>query len=107
MCAQAMATLLPMSGRKWEYAVVRCYRDPGESTGVVKSWFYGPGQTAWAELDGSNTCALLNTYGTEGWELMGPPETQNAVFTYHASNDTWHDRAYWVERTFWLKREVS
>jgi hypothetical protein len=39
--------------------------------------------------------------------LLGPPNDVNAVFTYKAGNETWHDRASWVERDFWLKRPAG
>ncbi len=49
----------------------------------------------------------LNKLGGYGWELVGPPNDLNAVFTYKAANDTWHDRACWVQRDFWLKRQAK
>jgi len=71
-------------------------------------WLAFDDDTVWQELGQLATVMpVIATLGSEGWELVGPPTSLNAVFTYRASNDTWHDRAYWVQREFWFKREKT
>lgn len=48
--------------------------------------------------------AVLNSLGAQGWELIGSPEMQNEV---DRPDDGTYDRAYWVDRTFWLKRRMA
>ncbi len=66
------------------------------------------GDAAWQKLGQMvSAMPIMAKLGSEGWELVGPPATLAAVFTYRAANDTWHDRAYWVECDFWFKREKA
>ena len=51
--------------------------------------------------------AQVDKLGFEGWEMVGNPVSQNAVFTYKAANGTWHDRSYWVTRDYWFKRPAE
>jgi hypothetical protein len=89
---------------RWEYALLRLTRDPGQEGVPVFGWLWLPGDEAWRELKDPKGLLHLNELGSEGWEMIAPPTTQNAVFTYKAASDVWHDRACWVEKDFWLKR---
>ena len=90
--------------RAWEYAVLLYTKDPAHAQNPVRAWLTLPGKEQEEVTDHKG---LVNELGSEGWEMVGPPDMLNAVFTYHASNDTWHDRAYWVEAWFYFKREVT
>jgi hypothetical protein len=96
-------------GRKWEYALLRFTRDPGNDVMSFHGWLFTPGADDWKQLNDEKLSHTkeVNRLGAEGWELIGPPISQDSVFTYKAANGTWHDRAYWVERDFWFKREVK
>lgn len=94
--------------RAWEYAQLRLTRDPGAEEMPISAWLALPGDTEWQELGKvTGSSQIVSRLGSEGWEMLGNPISQNSVFTYKASNETWHDRAYWVERDFWFKREAT
>jgi hypothetical protein len=88
--------------RRWEYATMWHYRDPGTDDMPVTSWVRMPNQ----EFRLVATDERLDM-GADGWELVGAPHVESAVFTYKAGNDTWHDRSYWVEMYWYYKREVE
>jgi hypothetical protein len=93
---------------RWEYAQLKLTRDPGSDINIVYGYLGLPDETTWTELGAlKNTLTTLNDLGKKGWALLGPPSDVNSVFSYKAGNETWHDRAYWVERDFWLKRPVD
>ena len=95
--------------RKWEYALLRFTRDPGADVMKSQGWLLTPETDDWKRIDDEKPSALreANRLGAEGWELIGPPISQDSVFTYKAANETWHDRAYWIERDFWFRREAE
>lgn len=45
---------------------------------------------------------LMNGYGADGWELLGPPLQQNAVL-----HEAGLDVAGWTLLSFWMKRELG
>ena len=92
---------------RWEYARLKLTCDPG--VGITVYGYLGlPDTSSWKELGViESQTQLINSLGQEGWELVGSPTDLNAVYTYKAGNDTWHDRAYFVEREFWLKRPAG
>jgi hypothetical protein len=93
---------------KWEYARLQLTCDPGNNPSEIRGLLGLPGTTTWKDLGILNSVtATLNNLGSEGWELLGPPSDLNAVYTYKAANETWHDRAYFVERNFWFKRPAA
>jgi hypothetical protein len=80
-------------------------RDPqAEDRDRFPLWICFPGDTQWRKREGGRLTAVLNELGADGWELVGPPTTANGVFTYKASTDVYHDKAVWMEQTFWFKR---
>jgi hypothetical protein len=92
----------------WEYARFKLIRDPAYADAPTYGYLALPGDANWKELGVVvNTTLALNDLGKQGWELVGPPNDLNTVFTYKASNDTYHDRAHFVERDFWLKRPAG
>lgn len=92
----------------WEYARLKLTCDPGKDITVYYGYLALPGSASWKELGVVESIInAINDLGREGWELVGPPNDLNSVFTYKAGNDTWHDRAYFVERDFWLKRPAG
>jgi hypothetical protein len=94
--------------RCWEYAQLRLTCDPGAQAIPMYGWLAVGDNTVWQELGQlASAMPVIARLGSEGWELIGPPASLNAVFTYRAANDTWHDRAYWVQREFWFKREKA
>jgi hypothetical protein len=94
--------------RTWEYAQLHLSYDPGAADASIYGWLALPDDDEWQKLGKVEKLrALINRLGSEGWEMVGGPSSQNSVFTYQAGNDTWHDRAYWVERDFWFKREAG
>ena len=95
---------------KWEYLFLSTAVDPGADgwdTKLPQWWMWGPGDEKYKDAGTTPFAVLLNRLGSEGWELIGPPNAQKAVFTYKAANDTWHDRSYNVETTWVLKREIA
>ena len=99
----------PAVARAWEYAFLRVLCDPG-AEGLPSYGYLAtpPDTTKWQELGLlENVLQVLLDLGSEGWEMMGPPTGLKAVFSYQAANDTWHDRAYYVEKDYWFKRELS
>jgi hypothetical protein len=94
-----------LMARMWEYATITLTRDPGEADWTPNIWLWLPGATEAQKITDVDFFTTLNALGSDGWEMVGMPSTQDAVFTYKAANDTWHDRAYWVEKVYWLKRE--
>jgi hypothetical protein len=93
---------------QWEYAQLRLTRDPGKDGVPVYGWLALPEDETWQSLgELEESRSLINKLGSEGWEMVGSPTSQAAVFTYKAANDVWHDRGYWVERDFWFKRQVE
>lgn len=87
----------------WEYGQLVVVREPSPDDWPVTATFYdGDGQSV--PLDGSDPVAMLNKLGTDGWELVGAPEVFSVVATHTDSGGGRRDRAYWVERRFWLKR---
>jgi|GEM_PF-4566966 len=94
--------------RKWEYAVLHLARDPAQEGLPVHGWFALPGDDDWRSLgEMKNTLEFLNQLGSEGWEMVGGPTVQSAVFTYKAASDVWHDRGSWIEKDYAFKREVE
>lgn len=74
----------------------------------VHGWLGLPGKDSWEELgELSNPKSVIDKLGSEGWEIVGNPISQNAVFTYKAASGVWHDRASWIEKDFWFKRTVE
>lgn len=59
------------------------------------------------EQEAQNLIGVMNGLGAEGWELMGAPETQNAVVDMRSHDGSYRESARWVQRRFWLKREVE
>ena len=84
---------------KWEYGVVWIQTDPASSKQTARGWLRLPGSEQWEDLGKVNGWDFLDRLGLDGWELVGPPSAQKAVFTYKAANETWHDRSYAVETT--------
>jgi hypothetical protein len=98
---------MPPMRRTWEHTQLRLTCDPGADGMPIYGWLAHPTDTKWQELGKiESVVPLINQLGAEGWEMVGSPVSQSAVFTYKAANETWHDRAYWVVRDFWFKREV-
>jgi hypothetical protein len=93
--------------RTWEYAVVSIRADPGSTDGASHGWLRLPGTDQWEDLGKLSGWDFIDRLGSEGWELIGPPSSQKAVFTYKAANGTWHDRSYSVESTYLFKREAG
>jgi hypothetical protein len=91
----------------WEYAQLILTMDPGEAGAPVTGLLKLPDQDDQTKLKVTDSLKFINRLGLEGWEIVGPPISQNAVFTYKSKSDVWHDRAYWVERVYWFKRPVS
>jgi hypothetical protein len=48
-------------------------------------------------IKADTTLKYINEIGRDGWELLGPPWTQNVVTRDTDSGGNWRDRAYWVE----------
>lgn len=91
----------------WQYARLQLNRDPGNSMEAT-GFLLLPGDGDWRELGVVQSLfGLVTDLGRDGWEMVGMPLDVNSVFTYQAANATWHDRAYFVEREFWFKREAS
>ncbi|XVU28206.1 hypothetical protein ACQPZJ_14525 [Actinoplanes sp. CA-054009] len=100
--------ILPIVAVKWEYSQLLLTRDPGKDLNEIYGFLALPGSTEWKQLGlPASISPTLNQLGSAGWELLGPPVDVNAVFTYQAANTTWHDRASFVEHTFWFKRQVG
>lgn len=95
--------------QQWEYAQLRLTCDPGKEGVPVYGWLSLPGDEKFQSLGElkESTARIVNKLGAEGWEMVGGPTSQNAVFTYKAASDVWHDRAYWVERDYWFKRQAK
>ncbi|WP_433222268.1 hypothetical protein ACQP00_23005 [Dactylosporangium sp. CS-047395] len=92
----------------WEYARLQLTCDPGKNPYEFHGLLGLPGTTSWHDLGIlDSVTATLNDLGSEGWELVGTPSDLNAVYTYQAANETYHDRAYTVERCFWFKRPAA
>lgn len=90
----------------WEYAQVVQSREPAP----VKGWpiaavLHLGGGDEIALDDADNVMRALDSLGQDGWELVGPPEVFSVVATHVDSGGGQRDRAYWVERRFWLKRQ--
>jgi hypothetical protein len=93
---------------KWEYTQLRLTCDPGQDGMPIHGWLAPPGSESWEKLGVlAKPKSVIDKLGSEGWEMVGGPTSQNSVFTYKASNDTWHDRSYWVERDYWFKRPAG
>lgn len=92
---------------RWEYAQLRLTCDPAEKGVPVKGWLALPWDEKWQELGVlEESRSLINKLGSEGWEMVGSPTSENAVFTYKAASEVWHDKAAWVSRDYWFKRPV-
>jgi hypothetical protein len=92
--------------RRWEYMQIVVNRDPGQDKWpVTLGYFQGAGE--FVPLPTDDIGEVLDSFGLEGWELVGPPETQHAVAGTPSFGGAFIDRAFWVERRFWLKRELS
>jgi hypothetical protein len=89
---------------KWEYAVMWLQSDPGSVDRLSHGWLRLPGAEKFEDFGPVSGWDFLDRLGSDGWELVGPPTSQKAVFTYKAENDTWHDRSYAVETTYIFKR---
>jgi hypothetical protein len=98
----------PETRLSWEYAQLLVNREPSPSPDfwpISMQLFTGDGQTV--PVDGDNPVVALNGLGRDGWELVGPPEVLSVVASHIDSGGQARDRAYWVERRFWLKRTVQ
>lgn len=94
--------------RKWEYAQLRLTCDPGEKGVPVHGWLALPADETWQKLGIlEESRSLINKLGAEGWEMVGGPQTENAVFTYKAASGVWHDKGCWVQKDYWFKRPVE
>ena len=92
---------------RWEYARIYQSYDPGGKKSA-HAYLLLPCDTEWKDLgEMGDVFFKITELGNEGWELIGPPHDVNTVFTYKAANDTWHDRAHWIEREYWFKRLVG
>lgn len=49
-----------------------------------------------------NIQVVLDEQGRAGWELVGPPVTENAVFQMHGVNV-----GKWFTQTYWMKRRAT
>ena len=58
-------------------------------------------------LDEADEVVALCKLGGLGWELVGPPHVLSAVATHVDSGGFGRDRAYWVEKNYWLKRQLD
>jgi hypothetical protein len=56
--------------------------------------------------EAANLLDVINALGADGWELMGAPETQNAIVPIRTHDGGYNESARWVQRRFWLKREL-
>lgn len=90
----------------WEYAQLVLQRDPGDDVSAIYGFLRRTGDDEWVRLGlVTDTLSVLSGLGQAGWELVGSPVDVNAVFAYQAGNDSMHDRAYFLERGFWFKRQ--
>jgi hypothetical protein len=72
----------------WEYARVYMSRD-SQSKEPVPIWLQLPNDLEWQRREPDEFRALFNELGRDGWELVGPPNVANGVFTYKAATDVW------------------
>lgn len=96
---------MPLAARPtWEYAEILVVREPTPRSEwpITATVYYGDGRAT--SVDGDNPVVILNDLGRDGWELVGPPEVLNVVAAHVDSGGLSRDRAYWVERRFWLRR---
>ena len=55
----------------------------------------------------ANLIGVMNRLGAEGWEILGAPENQNVVADLRSHDGSYRESSRWVQRRFWLKREVE
>lgn len=79
-------------------------RDPAKGGGPARHWFKGPSEKNFAEVELTDLVAYLNALGNDGWEVVGMPSRQSAVFTYKAASEVYHDQGLWVEQQYLFKR---
>jgi hypothetical protein len=88
----------------WEYAQLALEREPKPGGDwPIRAFLHLELQGA-VEITYTDTVALINDLGRQGWELLGPPEVVNVAAVHTDSGGLHRQRAYWVERRFWLKR---
>ena len=56
-----------------------------------------------------NTRKILNEWGSQGWELVGPPWTENMVSQEIDidNNLQWIKAGRWVTLSYWMKRRLQ
>ncbi len=81
-------------------------RDPAKQGWPIKVKILHPSGES-EEQEALNLIGIMNMLGAEGWELTAAPETQNAVVDMRGHDGTYRESARWVQRRFWLKREVE
>jgi kumamolisin len=98
------------TGRVFEYAQLSLERDPDRrgSDGewlATAYWRQGDSSTpVGSSEDGViNIVALLDQYGADGWELVGPPEVQTYL---GASGQQQMEPGDWLTKRFWMRRET-
>jgi hypothetical protein len=86
----------------WEYATLICMANPGRGT-EYRAWLRLPGQP---QQEVEDQDGVLTRLGSDGWELVGPPNVFNAAIRINTAAGTWYDRACWAEMWFYFKRMV-
>ena len=93
----------------WEYITLIAWREVQFNRDDVKYSLLSPDADEPRNLevpgvDGSNFVDLLNNLGSQGWELVGPPEEVKVAMTYKNERDHFMNYADWARKTYIFKR---
>jgi hypothetical protein len=95
-----------MGNSRWEYQNLIFSRRWTGKVWEGSAWLCRGAEVdqLWSGQDNAfpSSQVLMNEYGSDGWELLGPPLQNSAVV-----NVAGLDVAEWTLLSFWMKRELT